>query len=99
MTVAATTGVATVRILVADPIANDGVERLRAAGEVVVATGLSLDELKVRIADVDALVVRSETKVTAEVFEAAPRLQLSDEPGSGWTTSISRPRRGTACWS
>jgi len=32
---------------------------------------------------VDALVVRSETKVTAEVFEAAPRLRVVDEPGSG----------------
>jgi hypothetical protein len=41
MSVAAPTGAATVRILVADPIAPDGVERLRAAGEVVVATGLS----------------------------------------------------------
>ena len=83
MSVAAPTGAATVRILVADPIAPDGVERLRAAGEVVVATGLSPDELKARIADVDALVVRSETKVTAEVFEAAPRLRVVGRAGVG----------------
>jgi D-3-phosphoglycerate dehydrogenase len=73
----------TFRILVADPIAADGVERLREAGEVVVATGLSPEELKVRIADVDALVVRSETKVTAEIFEAAPRLRVVGRAGVG----------------
>jgi D-3-phosphoglycerate dehydrogenase len=73
----------TLRILVADPIATDGVERLRAAGEVVVATGLSPEELKVRIADVDALVVRSETKVTAEIFDAAPRLRVVGRAGVG----------------
>ncbi|MGO8685754.1 MAG: phosphoglycerate dehydrogenase [Candidatus Dormibacteria bacterium] len=73
----------TVRILVSDPIAADGVERLRAAGEVEVATGLSLDVLKQKIADADALVVRSETKVTAEVFEAAKRLRVVGRAGVG----------------
>ncbi len=72
-----------IRILVADPIAADGVERLRAAGEVEVATGLSTEELKRRIADVDALVVRSETKVTAEVLAAAPRLRVVGRAGVG----------------
>ena len=58
-------------------------ERLRAAGEVEVATGLSTEELKRRIADVDALVVRSETKVTAEVLAAAPRLRVVGRAGVG----------------
>ena len=91
MSVAATPGAAggrtvispTVRILVSDPIAADGVERLRAAGEVEVATGLSPEELKRRIADVDALVVRSETKVTAEVLDAARRLRVVGRAGVG----------------
>jgi len=38
-----------VRILVADPIAADGVERLRAAGEVDVVTGLEPAALIARI--------------------------------------------------
>jgi len=71
------------RILVADPIADDGVERLRAGGEVDVATGLSADELLSRIAEYDALVVRSETKVTADVFDAAPRLRVVGRAGVG----------------
>lgn len=71
------------RILVADPIADDGVERLRAAGHVDVVTGLSPDELLERIPVYDALVVRSETKVTADVFERATRLRVVGRAGVG----------------
>jgi D-3-phosphoglycerate dehydrogenase len=71
------------RILVADPIAEGGIERLRAAGEVDVAIGLDPAALRERIADYDALVVRSETKVTAEVLEAAPRLRVVGRAGVG----------------
>jgi len=71
------------RILVADPIADDGVERLRAAGMVDVATGLDPAALRERIAEYDALVVRSETKVTAELLEAAPRLRVVGRAGVG----------------
>jgi D-3-phosphoglycerate dehydrogenase len=73
----------TARILVADPIADDGVERLRTAGRVDVATGLPREELIARIGEYDALVVRSETKVTAEVFEAATRLRVVGRAGVG----------------
>jgi D-3-phosphoglycerate dehydrogenase len=71
------------RILVADPIAEDGVARLRTAGRVDVATGLPSDELIARIGEYDALVVRSETKVTAEVFAAAHRLRVVGRAGVG----------------
>jgi D-3-phosphoglycerate dehydrogenase len=71
------------RILVADPIAEDGVTRLRAAGEVDVMTGLEPSVLRERIGDYDALVVRSETKVTAEVFAAAPKLRVVGRAGVG----------------
>jgi D-3-phosphoglycerate dehydrogenase / 2-oxoglutarate reductase len=71
------------RILVADPIAADGVERLRAAGEVDVSTGLTREQLVERIGDYDALVVRSETKVTADVLAAATRLRVVGRAGVG----------------
>ncbi len=71
------------RILVADPIAPDGVDRLRAAGEVDVLTGLEPADLIARIPGYDALVVRSETKVTAEVFTAATRLRVVGRAGVG----------------
>ncbi|MGI8848213.1 MAG: phosphoglycerate dehydrogenase [Candidatus Dormibacteria bacterium] len=72
-----------VRILVADPIAEDGVARLRQAGDVEVATGLSTEELIAKLAGADALVVRSETKVTREVFAAAPSLRVVGRAGVG----------------
>ena len=71
------------RILVADPIADDGVSRLRAAGDVDVATGLEPGALRERIADYDALVVRSETKVTADLLDAATRLRVVGRAGVG----------------
>ncbi|MGH7612049.1 MAG: phosphoglycerate dehydrogenase [Candidatus Dormibacteria bacterium] len=71
------------RILVADPIATDGIERLRQAGDVEVATKLSEAELVGRVSGVDALVVRSETKVTAAVIAAADRLRVIGRAGVG----------------
>jgi D-3-phosphoglycerate dehydrogenase len=59
------------------------VERLRAAGEVDVLTGLEPSELEARIAGYDALVVRSETKVTAALLDAAPRLRVVGRAGAG----------------
>ncbi|HVA22411.1 MAG TPA: phosphoglycerate dehydrogenase [Candidatus Micrarchaeia archaeon] len=71
------------RILVADPIADDGVARLRRAGTVDVAITLGPDELIARIGDYDALVVRSETKVTEAVIAAGRRLRVIGRAGVG----------------
>ncbi len=71
------------RILVADPIADDGVTRLRRAGAVDVETRLPTDELVARIGAYDALVVRSETKVTREVIAAGTRLRVIGRAGVG----------------
>ncbi|HWF56904.1 MAG TPA: phosphoglycerate dehydrogenase [Candidatus Dormibacteraeota bacterium] len=76
-------GTETLRILVADPIAADGVERLRAAGDVDVVTGLDEASLIARIPGYDALVVRSETKVTAAVLASAGRLRVVGRAGVG----------------
>jgi D-3-phosphoglycerate dehydrogenase len=71
------------RILVADPLAEDGLDRLREAGEVAVRTRLSEAELKEVIPAFDALVVRSETRVTAAVLEAGTRLRVVGRAGVG----------------
>jgi D-3-phosphoglycerate dehydrogenase len=72
------------RILVCDPIAEDGVEALRRAGaEVDVRTGLSPDELAKSVDGYDALVVRSETKVTREIIAAAGSLRVVGRAGIG----------------
>ena len=71
------------RILVADPLAEDGLERLRRAGEVTVVSKLPEAELIKRIPDFDALVVRSETRVTAPILEAGHKLRVVGRAGVG----------------
>jgi D-3-phosphoglycerate dehydrogenase len=71
------------RILVADPLAEDGLERLRRAGDVTVVSKLKEAELIQRIPEFDALVVRSETKVTAPILEAGRKLRVVGRAGVG----------------
>ncbi|MHB8324353.1 MAG: hydroxyacid dehydrogenase, partial [Candidatus Dormibacteria bacterium] len=71
------------RILVADPIAEDGVRKLRESADVELVQRLSEDELVERIGPFAALVVRSETKVTRRVIEAGINLQVIGRAGVG----------------
>lgn len=72
------------RVLISDPVAQEGIQILKDAGfEVVVNTGLSEDELCDLIKDFDALVVRSGTQVTARVIESGARLKIVGRAGVG----------------
>jgi D-3-phosphoglycerate dehydrogenase len=71
------------RILVADPLAEDGLARLRRAGDVSVVSKLPEAELIGLIPDFDALVVRSETRVTAPILEAGRKLRVVGRAGVG----------------
>ncbi len=71
------------KILVADPIAADGAAILQRAGVVDVRTGQTAEQLIGCIGEYDALVVRSETKVSAAVIEAGKRLQIIGRAGVG----------------
>lgn len=71
------------KILIADPIAAEGVELLRSRAEVQVMLGLRQEELIRIVGEYDALVVRSETKVTSEVINAGKRLQVIARAGIG----------------
>lgn len=71
------------RVLVADELAEDGLTRLRAAAEVDVRTKLPEAELVATAGRYDALVVRSETQVTAAVLDAAPGLKVVGRAGVG----------------
>ncbi len=74
---------ATMKVLVADPIAQEGIELLKTRTEVDVRTGLSPEELSRIVGDYHALVVRSETKVTAEIIEAGRNLKIIARAGVG----------------
>ncbi len=71
------------KVLIADPIAEEGIEALRAHAEVDVRLKMSPDELIAAIGDYDAIVVRSETKVPAEAIEAGRKLQVIGRAGVG----------------
>ena len=73
------------KVLVSDSLAPQGIEILRQAGgiEVVESPGLSPGDLLAAIGDIDALVIRSGTKVTADVIEAAPKLSAVGRAGIG----------------
>ncbi len=75
----------TMRILVADPISERGVEMLRKnpSFQVDVKTGLKEDQLCEIIGEYDALIVRSQTKVTKRVIEAARKLRVVGRAGVG----------------
>ncbi|MBN1944392.1 MAG: phosphoglycerate dehydrogenase [Bradymonadales bacterium] len=73
------------KVLVTEPLAEEGLTRLRAEQELTVDVllGLSPQELVQRIPEYEALIVRSSTKVTAEVLEAATRLRIVGRAGTG----------------
>ncbi len=72
------------KVLVSDNISPKGVELLEKAGlKVDVKTGLSPDELKAIIGQYHGLVIRSATKVTADIIEAAEKLKVIGRAGSG----------------
>ncbi len=71
------------RILVTEKIAAAGVESLKAGADVDVWLDLDKSALLEVIGEYDALVVRSATKVTAEVIAAGKRLRVIGRAGSG----------------
>jgi D-3-phosphoglycerate dehydrogenase len=72
------------KVLVSDNISSKGLEILRNAGLTVdVKTGLKPDELKSIIGDYHALIVRSATKATADIIDAAKNLKVIGRAGSG----------------
>jgi len=74
------------KILVCDPISPKGIALLQQRPEfqvVVLPKRLAEAELLPVVADAVAMVVRSETKVTRKVLEAAPKLRVVGRAGVG----------------
>ena len=73
------------KVLVSDNLGEDGIRMFEEAPgiDVDVNTGLDADGLKAIIADYDALVIRSATKVTADLLQAATRLKVVGRAGIG----------------
>ena len=75
---------APLKIVVSDELPASAIELLRNEGWAVDAkTGRPLPELMEAVADADALLVRSATKVTKELLAAATKLRIIGRAGSG----------------
>lgn len=71
------------KVLIADPISDEGIDILCSCAEVDIKTGLTPEEIISLIGNYEALVVRSQTKVTAKVIEAGKKLKVIARAGVG----------------
>ncbi len=71
------------KVLITDNVAAEGIDLLQKSLPVDIKRGLSPDELVDTIGEYDALVVRSETKVTEPVIEAGRNLKVVARAGIG----------------
>ncbi len=74
-----------IKVLVSDALSEEGLKVFRESKELTVdvKTDLKPDALKEIIKDYDALVVRSATKVTNEIIQAAKKLKVIGRAGVG----------------
>jgi D-3-phosphoglycerate dehydrogenase len=75
-----------IRILITDRIAQEGIDLLRRElpeAQIDIQTGLSPEQLRARIGNYSALVVRSETQVTGDILAAAQQLKIVGRAGVG----------------
>jgi D-3-phosphoglycerate dehydrogenase len=74
----------TVKIVVADDLPASALDLLRSEGWTIDArSGRTPEALAADVADADAIVVRSATKVTAAIIAAAPKLRAIARAGTG----------------
>ncbi|GAB2537157.1 phosphoglycerate dehydrogenase [Gracilibacillus alcaliphilus] len=75
----------TFKVLISDPLSEEGIQPLREAKDIQVdvETNLSVDELTDRIGEYDALLVRSQTKVTRDIISKASKLKIIGRAGVG----------------
>src|SRR5579862_4070658 len=73
------------KVVVADDLPVSALELLRAENgwQIDAKSGRSPDDLAKDLADADALLVRSATKVTADLLKSAPRLRIIGRAGTG----------------
>jgi D-3-phosphoglycerate dehydrogenase len=72
-----------VKVLVKEKIADSGVELLRSNFEVDLGLEMSEEELREKIGTYDAILIRSATKMTAELIELADNLKVIGRAGTG----------------
>ncbi len=71
------------KVLITDDVSEEGIEILRKEAQVDVKVGLEPEKIIAIIGDYEALVVRSQTMVKADIIEAGKKLQVIARAGVG----------------
>src|SRR5882724_5521597 len=74
------------KILVADPISDSGITVFQSHNghfKIDARSKLTTEELKKAVADVDAIIVRSETKITSDILAAGKKVKIVGRAGVG----------------
>jgi len=71
------------KVLITEPVSDEGIDILRSYAEVDIRLELKPEELISVISDYEALVVRSQTQVSAEVIQVGDKLQVIARAGVG----------------
>jgi D-3-phosphoglycerate dehydrogenase / 2-oxoglutarate reductase len=71
------------KVLVKEKIADSGVELLRADFDVELGLEMADDELRARLPEFDGIVIRSATKLTADLIDNGSRLKVIGRAGTG----------------
>jgi D-3-phosphoglycerate dehydrogenase / 2-oxoglutarate reductase len=74
-----------VKIVIADTLPSSAIDLLRAESDWIIdaQSGRSPSALAADVADADAVIVRSATRVDARILDAAPRLRIVARAGTG----------------
>jgi D-3-phosphoglycerate dehydrogenase len=72
-----------VKVLVKEKIADSGVELLRSKFDVELGLEMSDEQLRERIGEYDAILIRSATKMTPELIDLAGNLKVIGRAGTG----------------
>ncbi|OGR93094.1 MAG: phosphoglycerate dehydrogenase [Elusimicrobia bacterium RIFCSPLOWO2_01_FULL_59_12] len=76
----------TIKILIADPISESGLDVFQSQNghfKLDARSKLSLEDLKKAVVDVDAIIVRSETKITSDILAAGKKIKIVGRAGVG----------------
>jgi len=78
------------KVIVAEHIANEAIEKLKQVFDVDLCIGMPRKELLSVIKDYDGIIIRSETMIDAELMSVAPKLKMVGRAGNG-TDNIDVP--------
>lgn len=78
------------KILILESIHSFGIDRLKQVGDVEIFVNRTREEVLSRLADVDAVVCKSVTRVDSEFIDAAPKLKVVGRAGTG-TDNFDKP--------